>query len=85
MAIKTITELKSEVNTTINTNGTRSITGATLNTALIDTIDSLSAVDDSLEERKANIDGSYDTMTVGLSTHYEYSTGKTLVSPNKNK
>lgn len=64
MAVKTISELKTEVNQTINTNGNRGISGSSLNTAMIDTIDSLSAVDESLEERKADITGSYDTTHV---------------------
>ena len=51
---------------------------------MIDTIDSLSAVDESLEERKANIDDSYDTMTVGLAKNLEgdiYVEGNTYFKP----
>ena len=67
MAIKTIPEVKEEIQDNIRTNGSRAITGQVLQDTMVDMLDTV-------DETKANTTGYYEGMSVGLADN--------LISPD---
>ena len=61
MAILDLNTLRTQINNDINTNGVRAITGAILNTQLIDMIDSIEADYDAITSSFVSADGSINT------------------------
>lgn len=76
MSVLTIAALKTQINNDINTNGIKSITGALLNSNLIDTIDSLEAIVGSMY----SVDGTVGTTRViSLTDSLNFDSGKIFI------